>query len=499
MELKQRERLILVKIVYYGPAVGGKTTNLKMLHEGADLGRRGDLVSVNSAQDRTILFDLLPIRATGFRGFELRLQLIAMPGQAMYAATRRLVLRGVDGVVFVANSAADRLEDNVKSYREMEENLRAQHLDPASVPTVLQYNKQDLPDTTPIERMNRILNTRGVPAIPAVTIRGEGVLETFSAVLSRTMEELSTRYRFLAPQPGQTMEDWTHQTIVGVFGKPTLAQRAPEPEQPVLEDGGDELSDLLQIFAPVAQEPTIQRSVNVALPPHAVEMAGKGPDARANETLVESYAQASVDLTLALEAVREERDAARRQVDDLRHTLLAVEGLLAGHPREVALRALLTRMTKACECRVASLVRVQADGSLATWAGIGIARDLFLTSPDGPQLLQKRCLREQGPRIHEGAEDPRLADVLAVATPPFGAVLSVPLRKSRLHALAMLYFTSDAPRPSAASLEHLTAMARPIAAVLERAAPARESNGLRSSRIRDREAHPGEGAPSSTR
>ena len=472
MELKQREQLILVKIVYYGPAVGGKTTNLQMLHEGADPDRRGDMVSVNSAQERTILFDLLPIRATSFRGFELRLQLIAMPGQAMYAATRKLVLRGVDGVVFVANSAADRFEENVKSYREMEANLRAQHLDPAAVPTVLQYNKRDLPLTTPIDEMNQALNPRRVPAIPAVTIQGEGVLETFSAVLTRTMENLSTHLRLLAPEPSQTMEDWTRQTILGVFGKPTLARRESElqeeePELEVVEDAGEELAGLLEIFSPSAQEPTIQRSVKVTLSPDAVAMAGLGPDARANETLVESYAQASVNLSLELESVRGERDAARRQVDDLRRTLLAVEALLLGHPRDVALRAVLARMAKACDCRVASLLGARANGSLATVTGIGVARDLFLTSPEGPALVRKLFLLERKPRLFEASEDPGLAEVLKVVTPPFASVLCVPLAKSRLHGLAMLYFTSDARRPTTATLEHLSAMASPLAAALE--------------------------------
>ncbi len=476
MELKQREQLILVKIIYYGPAVGGKTTNLQMLHEGADPDRRGDMVSINSAQERTILFDLLPIKAASFRGFELRLQLIAMPGQAMYAATRKLVLRGVDGVVFVANSAADRFEENVKSYREMEANLRAQHLEPASVPTVLQYNKRDLPLTTPIDEMDRALNPRRVPAIPAVTIQGEGVLETFSAVLCRTMENLSAHFRLLAPEPSQTMEDWTRQTILGVFGKPTLARResedAPEPELEVVDDAGEELAGLLEIFSPSAHEPTIQRSVKVTLSPDAVAMAGLGPDARANETLVESYAQASVNLSLELESVRDERDTARRRVDDLRQTLLAVEALLSGHPRDVALRAVLARMAKACDCRVASLLGARANGSLATVTGIGVARDLFLTSPDGPGLLRKRFLPQRKPRLFEATDDPSLAEVLKVATPPFASVLCVPLCKSRLHGLAMLYFTSDARKPTPAILEHLTAMASPIATALEVPRPA---------------------------
>ncbi len=474
MELKQGQRLILVKIVYYGPAVGGKTTNLQMLHNGAQLDRRGDLVSINSAQDRTILFDLLPIRATGFRGYELRVQLMAVPGQAMYSATRKLVLRGADGVVFVANSAADRWDENVKSYQEMTRNLLAHHLDPSTLPMVLQYNKRDLPALTPIDTMERTLNPRRLPSIPAVTIRGEGVLETFSAAVCRTMQDLSSRYKLLALQPGQSVEDWTRQMVMGVFGRPTLAQREPEPEEPEEEDlppisgVGDELSDLIEIMTPAAQQPTVQRSVRVTLSPEAVSQSGSGPDARANESLVESYAQASADLTLTLEDVRAERDQARRQVDDLRHTMAAIHALLSGHPVDTALRVVLIRMAQATDCRVASIVARQPSGPFRTLAGLGMARDLFLTHPDGAAVVE-RLGAETAPRIHQVADDPALADVLAVATPPFATVLVVPFLAPELKGLALLYFTSDAALPQAETLEHLAALVRPVAAAWRQA------------------------------
>ena len=107
MELKSRERIVLLKVVYYGPAVCGKTTNLRMLHAAALARHRGELITVNSQQERTILFDLLPLRGVGFHGFDIRFQLVAVPGQAPYGATRRLVMRGTDAIVFVANSAAE--------------------------------------------------------------------------------------------------------------------------------------------------------------------------------------------------------------------------------------------------------------------------------------------------------------------------------------------------------------------------------------------------------
>ncbi|HEX9092617.1 MAG TPA: gliding-motility protein MglA, partial [Coriobacteriia bacterium] len=160
VELNHRERTIKVKLVYYGPPVGGKTTNLQMLHRCADAKRRGELISINSAQDRTILFDLLPLKTPGFRGFDLRLQILAVPGQAMYSATRRLVLKGADSLVFVANSALDRWEENIQSYREMTQNLLSHHLDPEAMPLVFQYNKRDLPQVLGMDQLDRALNAR---------------------------------------------------------------------------------------------------------------------------------------------------------------------------------------------------------------------------------------------------------------------------------------------------------------------------------------------------
>ena len=158
----------------------------------------------------------------------------------MYAATRRLVLKGADSLVFVANSAADRWEENIQSFREMTQNLIAHQLDPATMPLVLQYNKRDLPRASrPIEFMDRTLNARKVDAIPAVAVRGEGVLETFSAILlphhagPRARATRSSRRR-----SGQTLQQWTQQTIVGMFGTTSLAlepnplaRRSPRPRR----------------------------------------------------------------------------------------------------------------------------------------------------------------------------------------------------------------------------------------------------------------------------
>jgi signal recognition particle receptor subunit beta len=132
VEFNRQERTIRIKIAYYGPAVGGKTTNLKVLYDRARQGRRGEFVSVNSQQDRTILYDLLPLKSSGFMGYDLRIQLAAVPGQAIYAPARRVVLRGSDGVVFVANSATDRWHENQQCYRELQ-GLARSSIDPATI------------------------------------------------------------------------------------------------------------------------------------------------------------------------------------------------------------------------------------------------------------------------------------------------------------------------------------------------------------------------------
>src|SRR5512135_3795187 len=223
VELNHRERTIRVKLVYYGPPVGGKTTNLQILHRCADAKRRGELISVNSAQDRTILFDLLPLKTQGFRGFDLRLQVLAVPGQAMYSATRRLVLKGADSLVFVANSALDRWDENIQSYREMTQNLLSHHLDPATMPLVFQYNKRDLPQVVEIAALDRALNARRAPVIPAVAVRGEGVLETFGAVLARTVLDLASRYAILDVKEGAPARQWAEQALLGLFGQTRLS------------------------------------------------------------------------------------------------------------------------------------------------------------------------------------------------------------------------------------------------------------------------------------
>src|SRR5678816_687614 len=161
--INQATKELQIKIVYYGPALCGKTTNLVQVHANVQTANpegKGKLVSLATSSDRTLFFDFLPIEVMAIKGFKTKFQLYTVPGQVIYNTTRQLVLRGVDGIVFVADSQYDKMEDNVKSFQNLEENLKTLDLDLDEIPYVLQYNKRDMPGVAPVEFMEFLLNNR---------------------------------------------------------------------------------------------------------------------------------------------------------------------------------------------------------------------------------------------------------------------------------------------------------------------------------------------------
>ena len=178
------QRIIDFKIVYYGPGMAGKTANLQYIHRCLPNANRGNMISLATGDDRTIYFDFLPVTALTVRGFQTRFQLYTVPGQVQYNATRRLVLRGADGLVFVADSQFERLRENVESFRDLEANLREYESTLDEIPYVLQYNKRDLPNLAPLSYLEFVLNRRAarVPFFEASAIDGKGVFETLNTV-----------------------------------------------------------------------------------------------------------------------------------------------------------------------------------------------------------------------------------------------------------------------------------------------------------------------------
>lgn len=181
-------REIQFKVVYYGPGLGGKTTNLEQIHKRSNPAHRGKLVSLNTESERTLFFDLLPVDLGTFRGYSVRLHLCTVPGQMAFDQTRRLILRNVDGIVFVVDSQRDRVDDNIASIRNLEANLILQGDDPSRMPLVVQYNKRDLPTALPVSKLRESLCVpEGVPEVLGCAVRGEGVFETFKAIVKSCM------------------------------------------------------------------------------------------------------------------------------------------------------------------------------------------------------------------------------------------------------------------------------------------------------------------------
>ncbi len=183
--INQATKELQVKVVYYGPGMGGKTTNLLKVHENIQTAQeKSKMVSLATSSDRTLFFDFLPIEAVAIKGFKTKFQLYTVPGQVIYNTTRQLVLRGVDGIVFVADSQYDKMSENVESFANLEENLKTLKLNLADIPYVVQYNKRDLPNVAPVEYMEFLLNNREVqvPSFPAVASQCDGVFETLNMI-----------------------------------------------------------------------------------------------------------------------------------------------------------------------------------------------------------------------------------------------------------------------------------------------------------------------------
>jgi len=183
-------REINCKIVYYGPGLCGKTTNLQYVYQKTAADAKGKMISLATETERTLFFDFLPLSLGEIRGFKTRFHLYTVPGQVFYDASRKLILKGVDGVVFVADSQEERYDANIESLDNLRFNLEEQGYDLDKVPFIIQYNKRDLPNVMPVEELRRDLNHNGVPDFEACAATGEGVFETLKAVAKLILIDL---------------------------------------------------------------------------------------------------------------------------------------------------------------------------------------------------------------------------------------------------------------------------------------------------------------------
>ncbi|GLH73316.1 hypothetical protein GETHLI_18180 [Geothrix limicola] len=249
VQFNTRANEILLKLVYYGPGLSGKTTNLQSLHAMCSDTQRGEMFSVNTQEDRTLFFDLLPINLGYIYGNAIHLQIYTVPGQVQYDASRRVVLGGADGVVFVADSSEAKMQDNVDSLSNLYHNLNANRLNIKQIPFIIQYNKRDLPDAMAVGVMNRRLNFRSVPYFESVANRGTGVLDTFLAITRETVGYTFKKYHL-----DKKIKDFDEmlnliesnvRTSMRELPPPQEAPLAPAVESTVLRHSNVSVADLV--------------------------------------------------------------------------------------------------------------------------------------------------------------------------------------------------------------------------------------------------------------
>jgi signal transduction histidine kinase/signal recognition particle receptor subunit beta len=266
VQFDNQYRQIKIKVVYYGPAMGGKTTCLQHIHRVTDPARRTKLYSLNTASDRTLFFDLLSLNLGRIRGYRLALQLYTVPGQVQYNATRRAVLSGADGVVFVADSDVEQRQANVESIENLWDNLLANGIDKESIPLILHFNKRDLPTVMTVEEMDAEINTRKVPTFPSVALKGDGVLEGFLSVSQATLASVADKLGV----GGNKQAIRRLQDQVTIALKPYMEEdgeekeeaRSPEEDISVIRPSGDTSEDL-----PLSQDVLVDEAVraNIAM------------------------------------------------------------------------------------------------------------------------------------------------------------------------------------------------------------------------------------------
>jgi mutual gliding-motility protein MglA len=231
-------RELTAKIVYYGPGLCGKTTNLEHIHRSLPPNKKSKMLSLATKTDRTLFFDFLPIELGAIRGMKTKIQLYTVPGQVFYDQTRKLVLKGADGVVFVADSQKAMMDSNVDSWQNFETNLKENGLDIHSIPLVIQYNKRDLPDVLPVKDLNKKLNTRKVPFYEASAIKGQGVQDTLKGITKLVLEALSKRHR--PPKKREVLEE---------VPEATQQSTSPlQPDQPAVSPALPTVEELIQEF-----------------------------------------------------------------------------------------------------------------------------------------------------------------------------------------------------------------------------------------------------------
>lgn len=393
VQFDNQYRQVKLKIVYYGPGLGGKTTCLQYIHRVTDPQRRTKLYALNTASDRTLFFDLLSLDLGRVRGYRVALQLYTVPGQVQYNATRRAVLAGVDGVVFVADSQRAKARDNQESLANLAENLKANGLDPDTLPIVLHYNKRDLPDVLARPELDQLLNRRGWRAFETVATLGSGVMEGFAAITEATVMSVADR--------------------LGLSGQPETIKRL-----------AGNVRTALQPLLPRAAQPAVEGPV-------VIRPAGK-TDALTPDELVADAVRANVamgELSTRLDSLSSElarRVATLHSINEFGHLMS-----LAREPEEVT-GAFFERFQRELGINCGTLMVVREEGELLEVMRKGLAADP-MSQPDGRGEVPARVVIASRQPFLAQLEELEPAQVLAspwldeARSLGFVSVLAVPL------------------------------------------------------------------------
>ncbi len=354
VQFNSRANEILLKLVYYGPGLSGKTTNLQQLHALCGEAQRGEMFSVNTQEDRTLFFDLLPINLGYIYGNAIHLQVYTVPGQIQYDASRRVVLGGADGVVFVADSAEAKMQDNVDSLSNLYHNLNANRLNIKQIPLVLQFNKRDLPDALAVGVMNRRLNFRNAPFFEAIASQGIGVAETFRAI--------------------------TRETVEYTFKKFNLDKKVKDFEAMLaLLDGN--LSDALREVGTAAAPGTAPEQPAAVILRHAgVTIDDLQPDGRADsQDLLEDALKSSMETARLYSELRATKEALEQRNQEMGQLYAQLE---RSHQETQKTRRYLESLIQNLGDGLASF---GADGRILTW---NTAAEAIFGLPKGEALGQ---------------------------------------------------------------------------------------------------------------
>jgi len=387
---------LTAKVVYYGPGLCGKTTNLQLLHDRLDPKTVGNLVTLSTQTDRTIYFDLLPVELGEIKGYRIRFQLATVPGQTAFNETRKVVLKGADGVVFVADSRWAMLPKNLESWQNLKDNLKANELSFETIPIVIQYNKRDLDDILSVDAMQEALGFSSYPSVEAVASAGRGITETFKMISKLTFVDLLRRFQ--GRKPEETAAGPASPTLILVTPPKASADSAP-----AIPSDSPPPSESLPKAAP-------------APPPRSGPAGGSGADRLA---ALEARL-ASVEAALAGESEERGRLSVRSS-----ESVAALEGRLseaeAGRQRshqaiEAALASLSARAEKLFQ-EIAALARsVEAlEASLQEKTAQGLREAEDIRSQIAPLLEERRDGRESERRVLSELDRLResLADSLA--------------------------------------------------------------------------------------